>query len=307
MKLALHLQEKAGKSAWVGVRKNSGEQKPVLTALQLLNILLPLGYLLAALAYLVVFLGSPEWAKRWATPITVVVAGGHLVYLLLCTLAFQHVPVANAWEGFTFVAFAMVVVYLALEWRWKDKVTGIFLLVPVLFFQVLSSAFVTHTREVAEILRSPLFGVHVTTALLGYVAFSVAAVYGAMYVMLHRELKKHRVGLIFRRLPTLETLSRLNVGAILCGWIGLTLASILGSVWAGELTSTGQLQGNFYTDPKFLLTLILWILYGLTLGGRFVLRWPNRQLAYLSLVAFFLMVGTSLAVNLVLPSFHQFS
>jgi len=287
--------------------KSSGERKPVLTALQLLNILLPLGYLLAAMAYLVVFMESPDWAKKWATPLTISVASAHLVYLILNTLAFQHVPMANAWESFTFVAFAMIVVYLALEWRWKDKATGIFLLVPVLFFQVLSSAFVTHTQEVAEILRSPLFGVHVITALMGYVAFSVAAVYGTMYILLYRELKKHRVGLIFRRLPSLETLSRLNIGAILFGWVGLTLAGILGIVWAGKLTSTGQLEGNFYADPKFLLTAVLWALYGITLGGRFFLKWPNRQLAYLSLLAFFLMVGTSLAVNLVLPSFHQFS
>ena len=279
----------------------------MLTALQLLNVLLPLGYLLAVLAYLVVFLESPEWARKVATPLTMGVAAAHLAYLILCTLAFEHVPMANAWESFTFVAFAMVVVYLALEWRWKDKATGVFLLVPVLAFQVLSSAFVTHTREVAEILRSPLFGVHVATALLGYVAFSVAAVYGTMYILLYRELKKHRVGLIFRRLPTLETLSRLNMGAILFGWLGLTLAGILGVVWAESLTSSGLLQGNFYTDPKFLLTVVIWILYGATLGGRFLLRWPNRQLAYLSLLAFFLMVGTSLAVNLVLPSFHQFS
>ena len=279
----------------------------MLAALQLLNILLPLGYLLAALAYLVVFLESPEWSRRVATPLTMGVAAAHLAYLILCILEFQHVPVANAWESFTFVAFAMIVVYLALEWQGKDKATGIFLLVPVLFFQILSSAFVTHTREVAEILRSPLFGMHVSTALMGYVAFSVAAVYGTMYILLYRELKKHRVGLIFRRLPTLETLSRLNMGAILLGWVGLTLAGILGVVWAEGLTDSGLLQGNFYADPKFLLTVIIWLLYGATLGGRFFLKWPNRQLAYLSLVAFFLMVGTSLAVNLVLPSFHQFS
>ncbi len=279
----------------------------MLTALQLLNVLLPLGYLLAALAYLVVFMDSPEWARRWSTAIALAVAGAHLLYLVLCTLEYQHVPVANAWEGFTFVAFAMVVVYLALEWKWKEQTTGVFLLVSVLFFQVLSSAFVTHTREVEEILRSPLFGVHVTTALLGYVAFSVAAVYGAMYCLLYRELKKHRVGLLFRRLPNLETLSRLNMGAVLFGWIGLTLAIILGTVWASELTSAGRLPGNVYTDPKFLLTLALWVLYGLTLGGRYVLRWPNRQLARLSLMAFVLMVGSSLAVNLILPSFHQFS
>jgi len=201
----------------------------------------------------------------------------------------------------------MVVVYLALEWRWKDKATGVFLLVHVLFFQVLSSAFVTHSREVDEILRSPLFCVHVTAALLGYVALSVAAVYGAMYALLYRELKKHRVGLIFRRLPNLETLSRLNLGAVLFGWTGLTLAILLGSFWAGELASQGRLEGSFYTVPKFLLTTILWVLYGLTLGGRCLFRWPNRQLAYLSVLAFFLMVASSLAVNLFLPSFHQFS
>jgi ABC-type transport system involved in cytochrome c biogenesis permease subunit len=279
----------------------------VLTALQLLNVLLPLGYLLATLAYLVVFMGSPDWARKWATPVTGVVAGAHLVYLALCTVAFQHVPMANAWEGFTFIAFAMAAVYLALEWRWKDQATGVFLLVPVLFFQVLSSAFVTHTREVDEILRSPLFGVHVTTALLGYTALSVAAVYGVMYALLYRELKKHRVGLIFRRLPSLETLSRLNVGAVVFGWVCLSFAIIVGSFWAGELTSTGRIQGTFYTDPKFLLTLFLWVLYGLTLGGRYLFRWPGRQLAYLTLAAFLLMVGSSLAVNLFLPSFHQFS
>ena len=279
----------------------------MLTALQLLNILLPLGYLLAALAYLVVFMESPEWARKWATPFTAAVAGAHLFYLILSTVTFQHLPVANAWEGFTFVAFAMAVVYLVLEWRSKDKATGIFLMVPVLFFQVLSSAFVTHTSEVAEILRSPLFGVHVTAALLGYVALSVAAVYGAMYTLLYRELKKHRVGLIFRRLPSLETLSRLNMGAVIFGWIGLTLAIILGSVWAGELSSAGQLEGTFYTDPKFLLTVLLWVLYGSALGGRYVLDWPGRRLAHLTIVAFLILVGSSLAVNLLLPSFHQFS
>ncbi len=279
----------------------------MLTALQLLNILLPLGYLLAALAYLMVFMESPEWARKWSTLFTVAVAGAHLVYLVLATVAFQHVPVANAWEGFTFIAFAMVVVYLVLEWRSGDKATGIFLLVPVLFFQVLSSAFVTHTREVDEILRSPLFGVHVTAALLGYVALSVAAVYGAMYSLLYRELKKGHVGLIFRRLPSLETLSRFNMGAVLLGWIGLTMAIIWGTVWAEGLSSAGLLQGTLYTDPKFFLTMFLWLLYGLALGGRYFLNWPGRQLAHVTLVAFVLMVGSSLAVNLVLPSFHQFS
>ena len=279
----------------------------MLSALQLLNILWPLGYLLAALAYLAVFMDSPDWARAWASRLTASMVGAHFLYLLLATVAFEHVPVANAWEGFTFIAFAMAAVYLALEWKSKDKATGVFLLIPVLVFQILSSAFVTHSREVDEVLRSPLFAVHVTAALLGYVAFSVAAVYGTMYALLYRELKKHRVGLIFRRLPNLETLSRLNMGAVVFGWIGLTFAIVLGSLWAESLTSSGWLEGTYYTDPKFLLTLVLWVLYGLTLGGRYLFRWPNRQLAYLSMAAFILLLSSSLAVNLFLSSFHQFS
>ncbi len=279
----------------------------MLAVLQLLNILLPLGYLLAGVGYLVVFTHAPEWARRWSRTFALGVAGLHFVYLVLCTLEFRHVPVANVWESFTFIAFAMVVVYLALEWRWKDQATGVFLLAPVLFFQVLSSAFVTHTREVDEILRSPLFGAHVSTALLGYVAFSVAAVYGAMYCLLFRELKKHRVGLLFRRLPNLETLSRLNMGAVLLGWVFLTLAIGMGALWAGRLSASGLLPPDVFLDPKVILTGLLWLLYGLVLGGRFWLRWPHRQLARLTLVAFALMVASSLAVNLLLPSFHQFS
>jgi ABC-type transport system involved in cytochrome c biogenesis permease subunit len=272
-----------------------------------LNTLLPLGYLLAALVYLVVFIEAPEWAGKWATRITAAVVGLHALYLLLAGLAFQHVPVTNTWEGFTFIAFAMAAVYLALEWKWNDKATGVFLLFLVLFFQVLSSSFVTHTREVDAILRSSLFAAHVTSALVGYVALSVAAVYGAMFVLLYGELKKHRVGLIFRRLPSLETLSRLNMGAVLVGWVALSMAILMGSLWAGELTSRGWLEGPFYADPKFFLTLALWAVYGLTLAGRYFFKWSNRHLAFFSMGAFLLMLSSSLAVNLFLPSFHQFS
>ena len=232
--------------------------------------------------------------------------GLHLLYLGLCALAYEHVPVANSWEGFTFMALAIAVVYLGLEWRWKDKTTGVFLFAPVLFFQILSSAFVTHTKDVDPVLRSSLFGVHVTTALLGYAALAVAAVYGIMYLLLFREVKRHRLSLLLRRLPTLETLSRLNAGALAFGWIGLTLGIVWGSIWARELMGSGTIAGDLVTDPKFLMTVALWALYSVALGGRYVLRWPNRQLAVWSVVAFGLLLGSSLAVNLILPSFHRF-
>ncbi len=276
------------------------------TALAILNGFLPLGYLAALLAYLGVF-AERRALEPVATPLAWGIVLIHLAYLMLEAMAFRHVPVANTWESLTFIAFAIALVYLLLEWRQGERSTGVFVLAAALLLQTLSSTFITHTQEVPEILRSPMFAVHVTTALTGYVGLAVSAIYGVMYLLQYRQLKQKHVGLLFQRLPNLETLSRLNIGALGLGWIGLTIAILAGTVWATTLQVAGEIEGTFLTDPKFLLTVGLWVLYGLCLGGRYVLRWANRTLATVSIVGFVLMLASSLMVTLVLPSFHDFA
>ncbi len=276
------------------------------TTLAILNGFLPLGYLLALVAYLGVFVEHGERVERVATPLAWGIVLVHGAYLMISAITFQHVPTANTWESLTFIAFSLALVYLVLEWRQGERSTGVFIMAAVLLFQILSSAFVTHTRDVPEILRSSMFGVHVTAALLGYVALAVSAVYGVMYLLQYRQLKRKNVGLLFQRLPNLETLSRLNIGALGFGWLGLTVAIIAGMTWATRLEIQGELEGSYLNDPKFLLTLALWVLYGLCLGGRYLLRWANRTLAAVSVVGFALMLTSSLMVTLVLRSFHDF-
>jgi ABC-type uncharacterized transport system permease subunit len=128
-----------------------------------------------------------------------------------------------------------------------------------------------------------------------------------MYLLQHRQLKRQQVGLLFQRLPNLESLSRLNIGALGLGWIGLTVAITAGALWATSLQVAGRLEGSFLLDPKFLLSFALWVLYGMCLGGRFGLKWANRTLAKGSIVGFVLMLASSLMVTLLLPSFHDFS
>ena len=275
------------------------------TTLAILNGFLPLGYLAAMVAYLGVFTEKTA-LERVATPLAWGVVLIHAAYLMLEAVAFRHVPVANTWESLTFIAFAVALVYLVLEWRQGERSTGVFVLGAALLLQTLSSAFITHTQEVPEILRSSMFAVHVTAALLGYVGLAISAIYGIMYLLQYRQLKQQHVGLLFQRLPNLETLSRLNIGALGLGWIALTLAILAGMAWASTLQLSGELEGSFLADPKFLLTVGLWVLYGLCLGGRYVLRWANRTLATVSIVGFVLMLGSSLMVTLVLSSFHDF-
>lgn len=275
------------------------------TTLAILNAFLPLGYLAALLTYLGVFT-EKSTLERVAPPLAWGVVLIHAAYLMLEALAYSHVPVANTWESLSFVAFAVALVYLVLEWRQAERSTGVFVVAVALLLQTLSSVFIVHTQEVPEILRSPMFAVHVTAALVGYVGLAISAIYGAMYLLQYRQLKQQHVGVLFQRLPNLETLSRLNIGALSLGWVLLTLAIIAGLIWGLTLQGTGEIEGPILTDPKFLLTVALWVLYGLCLGGRYLLRWANRTLATISIVGFVLMLASSLMVTLVLSSFHDF-
>jgi HemX protein len=277
------------------------------TTLAVLNGLMPVGYLIALLGYLAVFVNQQTTLGPWVTGYTRALVALHGAYLVMSGIEYAHIPLANTWESLTFIAFAVGLVYLVLEWQMRDRSTGVFLMSGVLLLQILSTAFITHTREVSPILRSPMFGIHVSTALLGYVALAVSAVYGIMYLIQYRQLKQRHVGLLFQRLPNLETLSRLNVRALGIGWVGLTVAIVAGTVWAYNLRLTGELQTNILLDAKFLLTAALWVVYGICLGGLYVLGWPKRTLASISVVAFVFMLGSSMLVTLLFPSFHDFT
>lgn len=277
------------------------------TWLAVLNGFLPVGYLAALLGYVAVFVRKEGQLGGVVTAATWGLVAVHAAYLVLSGLVYGHVPLANTWESLTFIAFALALVYLVLEWQMEDRTTGAFLIAGALLLQILSTAFITHTREVPGILRSPMFGIHVTTAMLGYVALAVSAIYGGLYLLQYRQLKRKHVGLLFERLPNLETLSRLNGRALALGWLGLTVAIVAGSVWAMTLARTGALQVNLLADPKFLLTVAIWLVYGLCLGGLYLFRWPNSTLASVSVVAFALMVASSLVVTLGSSSFHDFS
>jgi HemX protein len=275
--------------------------------LAVLNGLVPVGYLMALLGYLAVFVKQDSPMGPWVTGFTRGVVAVHAAYLVMSGIEYEHIPLANTWESLTFTAFAVALVYLVLEWQMRDRSTGVFLLSGVLLLQILSTAFISHTREVPAILRSPMFGIHVSTALIGYVALAVSAVYGVMYLIQYRQLKQRHVGLLFQRLPNLETLSRLNVRALGIGWASLTVAIVAGTVWALSLSLTGQLQVNVLLDAKFLMTAGLWVIYGVCIGGLYILRWPKKTLASISVVAFLLMLGSSLLVTFMFPSFHDFT
>jgi len=98
--------------------------------------------------------------------------------------------------------------------------------------------------------------VHMTGALLSYAAFLVACVSGCLFLVQERQLKRKRMGLLFRRLPSLEVLDRVNFLAIGLGFGLLSVGTAFG------LLGARLWLGRWWTgDPKECLTVLLWLSY----------------------------------------------
>ena len=269
--------------------------------IELLTVLLPVFYGLLTAAYVVVFVREePGLARTLGWPLTGTLAL-HVLYVVLRIIRYEHIPLATVFESLTMIGLSLTFVYWIIERVVRTRNTGMFVLGLAFVFQSVSSAFIQHGVAVKPLLRSPLFGVHTTAAVIGYTAFALSAVYGALYLLLYHELKVSRFGIIYGRLPPLDTLVRMHERAALVGIASLTVAILIGMIWLPRAF------GWVLADPKVLLTLLIWVLYVCVVAGhRF--GWGSRtHLIYASIVGFILLVFSTLAVNLWLRSFHVFT
>ena len=197
--------------------------------------LLPVLYGVAFVNYVVVFVSNGPRMRRVARPSLLLAVITNVIYLLGYTMHFEHIPMVNVFQVLGGVGFAVAVIYVWLEAKTETLHTGSFILGLVLIFQIINALFPKLDREVPEILQSKLFSLHVSAAVLGYSAFALAAVYGVLYLLQYRAIRKQKFGLIFRRLPSLDILDRMNYYASAAGFALLTLAIVAGAIWSSQI------------------------------------------------------------------------
>jgi ABC-type transport system involved in cytochrome c biogenesis permease subunit len=266
-----------------------------------LNITLPLLYALTVGAYGKAFFSDHSQAKRVKTPLLAVTVALHFVYLLSRTAAFAHPPVTTIFEILSVLSFSVAVTYLFIELRSHRKETGYFIINIAFFFQLASTLFIRDLTAVPEILRSNIFGIHVTSALLGYAAITISGAYGFLYLMLYHEMKASRFGVVYKKLPTLETLERMTMTANRTAFTLLTVAIIFGYIWLYKVFST-----LYLADPKLIGTLLVWILYGIILRARRSGNWKGRSVMVLSIIGFAVSIFSLTIVNIFFSGFHKF-
>jgi cytochrome c-type biogenesis protein CcsB len=258
-------------------------------------------YFLATFHYALFLISQRESIGKVCQLTTIVGFALNTMFLIYEMVVMGHVPMTNIHESLIFFTWAIVLIYLVLEYKWKIRVLGAFIITIAFLLILASTLFPPSTGPLPQYFSSAWLGVHTTLAFLADASFAIAFCIAMMYIIQERQLKHKNPGGFYRRLPPLDVLDDLSYRAIVMGFPLLTLAMITGAIWADSA------WGSYWGwEPKEIWSLITWLIYASYLHARLVTGWRGRKAAYLAVIGFLIVLFTFLGVNLLLPGRHAF-
>jgi cytochrome c-type biogenesis protein CcsB len=215
-------------------------------------------------------------------------------------------PLTNLYESVVFFAWSILLIYLLIDWKYKQRTIGAFV-IPIALFSMLWAQMRLNASidPLVPALQSNWLTYHVITCFLGYAGFAVAFGVSIMYLIKIGKEEKHKrdkpLGGILGMFPPTKVLDNLNYQAIMIGFPLMTLGIITGAAWANYA------WGTYWSwDPKETWSLIVWFIYAAFIHARFTRGWAGRRAAWLSVLGFAATLFCYLGVNLVLSGLHSY-
>jgi len=212
---------------------------------------------------------------------------------------YGYVPLSNMYESLIFFSWTIVLVYLILEFKYRQKIIGIFVS-PFAFLAIALTSIIpgvdAKITPLVPALKSNWLTIHVTTCFFGYASFAVSFGISVLYLIRERSSEGFA-----RWLPLPSILDEINYKSIVIGFPLLTLGIITGAAWANYA------WGTYWSwDPKETWSLITWFIYAAFLHARLTRDWKGRKAAVLSVVGFAAVLFTYFGVNYLLSGLHSY-
>ncbi len=264
-------------------------------------------YLCSFLLYLIFSATRKSSIGIWAT--SLILAGSliHTVGLIYRWVethktGYGYVPLSNMYESLIFFSWTIVLIYLLLEFRFKQRIIGtfatLFAFMAIAASSILPGSDVT-IRPLMPALQSNWLSIHVITCFFGYAAFAVSFGISLLFLIQHRW---EGISGGVEWLPKTKTLDEINYRSIVIGFPMLTVGIITGAAWAHYA------WGSYWSwDPKETWSLITWLIYAAFLHARITRDWRGRRMAILSLVGFMAVLFTYFGVSYILAGLHSYA
>lgn len=214
-------------------------------------------------------------------------------------LGAQRLPLSSRLGSLLFLAWIVAVFYLYGSLHHRRLAWGLFVLPVVLGLVGLSLVFAGDPAERETFWVLELFALdgdrfwgafHGVLLLLAAVGVCVGFVASLMYLVQAQRLRTKSLPGPGFKLLSLERLEEMNRRAIILSFPLLTAGVLVGMALMAQ--AAGQLQG--WTDPRVVAALVLWVVFAIMLYLRYSLHLRGRRVAFLTIVAFVLLLVTYL-------------
>ena len=265
-------------------------------------------YFGAFMAYLLGMVMNRAFLSRLGTYLSLLGIAAQTLAIILrwvesYELGIGHAPLSNLYESLVFFSWTLMLLYLILEWRTKNRTIGTFV-TPLVFLAMAYASFSpnisSQIQPLIPALKSNWLISHVITCFFGYAAFALSFGVSIMYLLklLDTAEKNNR---FLRLIPSAAILDDLNYQMIVIGFLMLTLGIITGAVWAHSA------WGTYWSwDPKETWSLITWLVYASVIHTRLVRGWKGKKIAILSIAGFACVLFTYFGVNY-LAGLHSYA
>jgi HemX protein len=266
---------------------------------QLFVLLTVLGYLLSMGLYIRYLYTGQEVTGRFATVLMFAALASHYFALLMRAKGSHTVPYHDLQGSMSLFGWLLAVTYLCLEIYHRQRTVGAFVVPVILAFFFAAYLMPDHPGTQVPA-KGVVFALHVTLSILSYAAFALSCVLSLMYLAEERLLRTRKLNEVVWRFPALDLLERMSRTSVLVGLITIAVGTLLGYV---ALHRQGA-GGTF--DPKYLVTLIVLVLYAVYFQLARTTAWRGARASRLCVFNFILVILSFTVVNLFLSQHHRF-
>ncbi|TAN60177.1 c-type cytochrome biogenesis protein CcsB [bacterium] len=281
-------------------------------------------YLLTALLYVGNWVFKKKWLGQTATAMSIVALFSTTMILIVRAKESGHAPFSNLYESMMLFVWAVNVGYIAMEYKYKFKVMGVFVM-AFEFLAMLSASLLPYKFKSAEPLNPALqnkwhwmvdllskigyekyaigwLDFHVFTTFIGYAGFAISCGLSIMFLLKNRAEEKGGNNFLLDAFPESKILDELSYRTIAWGFPFLAVGIVSGAVWANYA------WGTYWSwDPKETWSLITWFIYAAYLHARVTRGWRGKKAAYLSVAGFAAVIFLYWGVSFILPGLHAYA
>ena len=264
-----------------------------------LTQLVPLLYLFTTVLYGIHFFRETPLAGTLKQPALILTVITHVADLGLLTSVEGYRLSYSAYNLMSMVALTLTITYMFIEFTTKSDKTGFFVIAFATLSAMFSAFLSAHTTSAGPAFRGIGIGIHLIAAIFGFSSIAIAGLYSGLYLVLFRQIRLNRFGLLFQRLPNLEAIDLLIMHAVGFGFFFLSITIVAGVLEQRALSETINLL-----EPKLITLIIIWLLYGISLLIKPLFGWDIKHMAVLLIALFVLITALLFVMSLMTPSFH---